>query len=63
MVHTNAFVVDLNIYVQSIKQLTDGLSIYVLYEVFIHLSVCVVRDSAGDPLPKGCTCTCPKPSV
>jgi hypothetical protein len=37
---------------QSIKQLTDGLSVYGLYELFVHLSVCVVRGSADDLLSK-----------
>jgi hypothetical protein len=42
--------------IQSIKQFTDGLPIYGLYELSIHLSVCALRDSTDDLLSKGCTC-------
>jgi hypothetical protein len=41
---------------QSIKQLIDDLSIYGLYEMSVHLSVCTVRDFIDDLLSKGCTC-------
>jgi hypothetical protein len=41
---------------QNIKQLTDGLSVYGLYELSVHLYVCVVRGCADDLLSKGCTC-------
>jgi hypothetical protein len=34
---------------QSIKHLTDGLSVY---ELFVHMSICIVRDSADDLLSK-----------
>jgi hypothetical protein len=37
---------------QSIKQVTDSLSVCGLYELSVYLSVHIVRDSTDDPLPK-----------
>jgi hypothetical protein len=34
---------------QNIKQLTDGLFVYEMYELSVHLSVFAVRGSADDP--------------
>jgi hypothetical protein len=62
IVHKNTFVVDLKLHIQSIKQLTDNLSIYGLYELSVHLSIHAVRDSADDHHSKGCTCPKTKPN-
>jgi hypothetical protein len=42
-------------YTQSIKQLTHSLSVYELYELSVHPSVCAIRDSVDDIPSKGCT--------
>jgi hypothetical protein len=54
MVYTNTFVVDLSS-MQSVKQLTVGLSIYGMYKLFVRLPVRAVRDSRDDFQSQGCT--------
>jgi hypothetical protein len=43
-------------YTQSIKQLTDDLHVYELYELSVYLSVYAIRDSTDEFMFKGCTC-------
>jgi hypothetical protein len=47
MVYTNTVVVDLSS-MQSVKQLTVGLSIYGMYKLSVHLPIHAVRDSTDD---------------
>jgi hypothetical protein len=41
---------------QNIKYPTDDFSVYGLYDMFVHLSICAVRGSIDNTLSNGCTC-------